>query len=89
MQLTEADSLFQLGIGIVIVGVIILVLAVVLIAVPHMRRGKAKAAGVVIVGPVPIIFGSDKKAVRTVLVLSIVLTSLLIALGLLYYFLFR
>ncbi len=89
MQTTEADSLIQLGMGIAIIGIIILVLAILLIVLPHLRRGKTKVAGVVIVGPVPIIFGSDKQAVRTVLVLSIVLTALLIALGLLYYFLFR
>ncbi len=89
MQTTEADSLVQLGMGIAIIGVVILVLAILLIVLPHIRQGKTKAAGVVIVGPVPIIFGSDKQTVRTVLILSIVLTALLIALGLLYYFLFR
>ena len=89
MRLNEVDSIYQLGIGIVIVGVIILVLAVVLIALTKMRKGKVKAAGAVFLGPVPIVFGTDKKTVKTVIVLSVVLTAMLIVLSVVWYFLLK
>ncbi len=88
MEVTEVDSLFELGIGLVIVGVFVLVLALFLIVLPRVQNRKVKAAGAVIVGPVPIIFGTDKKSLKTVLVLSIVLTALSIASAIIY-FLFR
>ena len=43
----------------------------------------------VVVGPVPIVFGSDKKTVKTILVLAVTLTAMLIVLTLIYYFLVR
>jgi uncharacterized membrane protein len=90
MELTEVESLYELGIGLVIVGIIILVLAIVLIVVPHTKsKGKLKAAGAIIVGPVPIIFGTDKNSLKTLLALSIGLTLLLIVAMLVYYFLLR
>lgn len=41
-------------------------------------KGKARGGGAVIIGPVPIIFGTDKESVRIILVLSIVLVALLL-----------
>ncbi len=40
-----------------------------------------------IIGPVPIVFGTDKKALKTVLTLSIVLTLLLLAVTIISYIL--
>ena len=37
-----------------------------------------KGGGVVVIGPVPIIFGTDKETVKTLLVLSIILVALLL-----------
>jgi uncharacterized protein (TIGR00304 family) len=89
MQVSESNSLMELGIGLVIVGAIFIVLAVIILSSRHTRKGKGQVAGAVIVGPIPIVFGSDKKSAKTVLQLSIVLTLLLIALTLIYYFLLR
>lgn len=41
-------------------------------------KGKVRGGGAVIIGPVPIIFGTDKESVRIILVLSIVLVALLL-----------
>ena len=89
MKVTEVESLYELGIGLIIVGVFILILAIVLVVIPHMKKGKVKAAGAVIIGPVPIIFGTDKKSLKTTLVFSIVLTALLIVAMIISYFLLR
>ena len=79
----------MLGIGLVFMGIIILVLAVILASFWRVKKGKVKAAGAIIIGPVPIIFGTDKKSLKTVLVLSVVLTALLIVAMVVYYLLFR
>lgn len=42
------------------------------------EKGKVKAGGVVIIGPVPIIFGTDKQTVKALLILSIILVALLL-----------
>ena len=39
--------------------------------------GKAKGGAVLIVGPFPIIFGSDKESARTLLILAIILVVIL------------
>jgi uncharacterized protein (TIGR00304 family) len=73
----------------IFIGVVIFLLATVLINLKRGGKGKTKSGGVIIVGPIPIILGSDKKYPKDILVLSIVLTSVLIASMLLYYILFR
>lgn len=41
------------------------------------RTGKARGGAVLIVGPFPIIFGSDKESARTLLILAIILVVIL------------
>ena len=87
--MTETNALHLLGIGLIFAGIVILVLAAVLTSVKRAKNGKVKAAGAIIIGPVPIIFGTDKKSLKTVLMLSVVLTALLIVVMVVYYLLFR
>ena len=90
MIIAYVGSLYELGVGLIIIGIVFLILAIVLIVIPRGKSGgKVKAAGVIIVGPVPIIIGSDKKSVKAILVLSIVLTAMVIVAMLVYYFLLR
>jgi uncharacterized protein (TIGR00304 family) len=88
MEATVVEFLIQLGISLVIVGAFIFALVVFLIVL-RAQKGKVKAAGAVIIGPVPIIFGTDKKSLKTILSLSVVLTVLLIVFTVIYYYLFR
>ena len=87
--MTDAAVLYTLGFGLIFVGVIILIVAAILISVKGLKKGKVKAAGAVIIGPVPIIFGTDKKSLKTILVLSVTLTVLLIVAMVVYYLLLR
>ncbi len=86
--MTDSATLFFLGFVLIFVGVAVLIAATVLVGV-RSKNGKVKTAGIVIIGPVPIVFGSDKKSVKTILALSIALTTLIIVLFLIYYFLMR
>jgi len=65
-----------LGIVIIFIGFIIILLAV----AKTMRGGKVEAGGVVIVGPIPIVFGTSARATKMVLILAIALTILAIIL---------
>jgi uncharacterized protein (TIGR00304 family) len=85
---TDSTALYTLGFALIIIGTLLLIAAAILIAATRGKSGKTRAAGVIIVGPVPIIFGSKKDA-KTLLKLSVTLTTLLIAAFLIYYFLFR
>jgi uncharacterized protein (TIGR00304 family) len=79
----NAETLYRLGIALVFVGILITLAAVVLLFVSSVRgsrsqKGKVTGGGVIIIGPFPIVFGTDKESIRTILLLSIALTILLI-----------
>ena len=52
-------------------------------------EGKVKGAGVIMIGPIPIIFGTDKKSVKSVLALALALTIALVIAMVVYYWLLR
>ncbi len=82
-----SPELYSAGFGLIVVGIVLLVAAAILAS---LRGGKTKtkAAGVIVIGPVPIIFGPDKKSTKTLLALSVTLTVCIIVAMLVYYFLF-
>ena len=65
---------YTLGIVLIVVGIIVIVAAIILASVGDAKKGKLSAAGVIMIGPIPIIFGTDKKSVKTVLALALALT---------------
>jgi uncharacterized protein (TIGR00304 family) len=85
----DAGTLYALGIALILIGVLIIVLAVLLFSLLSAKKGKIKGGGAIIIGPVPIIFGTDKKSLKTVLLLSLALMVLLVAAMVIYYLLMR
>jgi uncharacterized protein (TIGR00304 family) len=71
-------ELILLGLLLIILGVLILMLSLWITG-----EGRAEAGGVVIVGPVPIVFGTSQRAAAAVMALAIVLTALVLLLFLL------
>lgn len=91
-RLADTTGFFVVGLALIFVGILIIVLAVLLLSVRSANKqgkGKVSAGGVVIIGPIPIIFGTDKKALKTVLLLSLSLTILLLVVIVVYYLLLR
>ncbi len=86
-----ADSaIFIVGFALIVLGILLVIAATVLAGTRGQKgNSKARTAGVVIVGPVPIVFGNDKKMLKSLLVLAVVLTALALAVMLVYYFLLR
>ena len=87
--MTEPELLYSTGIALILVGILIIILAVLSLSIRSAGKGKFKGGGAVIIGPVPIIFGTDKKALRTVLLLSLALTVLLLVVMIGNYLLLR
>jgi uncharacterized protein (TIGR00304 family) len=78
LKLTETGILFAAGIALVFVGIVIIIVAVLLLSIRSAGKGKVRGGGAVIIGPIPIIFGTDRKSLKTVVLLSLALTILLI-----------
>ena len=88
--MSDANALYSLGIVLVFAGIMVIFVAVILLFLAGVKKGgKVKGGGVLIIGPFPIIFGSDKESVKTVLLLSLALTILLIILAVVFFFVFR
>ncbi len=84
----NAESFYILGVAIIFLGILIIIAAFVLLAISSFRGGKIRGGGAIIVGPFPIIFGTDKESFKTILWLSITLTLLLLAVIVMFRFLY-
>jgi len=89
IKVIDSAALYALGIVLVFVGVLIIVIAVILLSISGAKKGKVKGGGAIIIGPVPIIFGTDKKSLKTILLLSLALTVMLVVAMVVYYLLLR
>jgi uncharacterized protein (TIGR00304 family) len=85
----SSAALYALGIVLIFVGILLIVIAIILVSASGGKKGKVKGGGAIIIGPVPIIFGTDKKSLKTVLLLSLALTVMLVVAMVLYYLLLR
>jgi len=80
---------YALGIALIFGGIIVIIAAIIVASSRGAGKGKVKGAGVIMIGPIPIIFGTDKKSVKAVLVLALALVVALIIAMVVYYFLLR
>jgi len=89
-MIMDAGTLYGLGIALVFAGMLVILVAIVLLFISSVKgEGKVRGGGAVIIGPFPIIFGTDKESVKTVLLLSIILVILLAVVTVLFYLVFR
>ncbi len=81
--------LFNVGILLIFTGFLIAFIAVVLLFFMTVRgKGKIKGGGSVIIGPFPIVFGTDEESVRALLLLAIALIVLVLVVMAFYYYVF-
>jgi uncharacterized protein (TIGR00304 family) len=83
---------YAVGFALVIAGVALIVAAIIRASTrQHSQRGEdegeshVRGAGVIMIGPVPIIFGTDKKSVKTVLALALALSIVFLIILIVYY----
>ena len=85
-RVMDAGALYGLGIILIFAGTIVILVAIILFFLSSVRgEGKVRGSGAIIIGPFPIIFGSDKESIKTVLLLSLTLTILLIIVMVIFY----
>lgn len=80
-----ADNvLFTIGMLLVLVGFGVAILAFIVAILKSARgTGQARGGGVVMIGPVPIIFGTDRESTKTLVLLAIALMLFFLVLTLL------
>ncbi len=83
------ETLYELGIIVIFLGVIVVLVAFVLLFLSSMKSGRVRGGGALIIGPFPIVFGSDRESVKSVLWLSIALIVLLFVVFIVLYLLGR
>lgn len=77
--MTDFAFLATLGLVLVLIGfVAIFVATIILLFSSANAEKKARGGGVIIVGPFPIVFGTDKKSVVVLLILSIALMAIVL-----------
>ena len=65
------DLTLEIGFGLIIVGVILAFTAIVLSQ--KKSEGQVRGGGILLIGPVPIIFGTDRDSVKVLVLLAIAL----------------
>jgi uncharacterized protein (TIGR00304 family) len=75
-------SLLNIGFGLILLGFALIFIAMIgaILSGRKGGGGKVRGGGAIIIGPIPIVFGTDKRSVKVILILSIVLVALLIVL---------
>ena len=83
--------LWNIGVSLIFLGFAVAFIAVLWLVLSGLKggRGKVKGGGAIIIGPVPIIFGTDKESVKIILLLSIILVALLLILTVFWPSIFR
>jgi uncharacterized protein (TIGR00304 family) len=80
-KMKELDSLSitQVGFMLIIFGFVLAFLVMIVMAFRGAgNSGKTRSAGLILIGPIPIIFGNDKESVKVVMVLAIILIALVL-----------
>jgi len=70
----NTPSIADLGFLLIIFGFVLAVIAMVIMVVRSPRGpGSGRGAGILLIGPIPIVFGTDKQSVKLVMILAVVL----------------
>ncbi len=86
--MADLTVFYAVGIALVIVGVVVIVAAIIRASTGESKeKGRVRGAGVILIGPIPIIFGTDKKSIKTVLALALSLSIVVLIILLVYYWL--
>lgn len=82
----DAATLYIIGLALIFLGTTIIIAIILTLLFAGKDKAKTRGGGAIIIGPVPIIFGTDKESLKTILILSIALTVLLTIVTVMLYF---
>jgi len=75
--------------ALVVIGIIIIVAVMILTCTDGAKKGKVRGGGIIMIGPIPIIFGTDKKSIENILILALGIIIMVLITTLVYYWLLR
>ena len=84
----DVEAAYLLGFALVVVGLLVVVVSLIFMSrrrSPSERKTDVRGAGVIMIGPIPIILGTDKKSVKEVLLLALALTVVVFIITVVYY----
>ncbi len=70
MNVSMTDLTLILGLGLTVIGIILAVLAMISLTI---RSRGIRGGGILLIGPIPIVFGTDRQSVKLLIVLAIIL----------------
>lgn len=80
--------MFEIGFGLTVIGVLVALAAVILMITSGKKgEGRVRGGGILFIGPIPIIFGSDRESVKVIILLAIALIAIIVILTILPYWL--
>lgn len=72
-------SLANIGFILIILGFVLAFIAAILLAVKNRgTSGQTRSAGILLIGPIPIIFGSDRESARVLIILAVLLIGIVL-----------
>ena len=76
----DAETLFEIGLILVFFGFALAFISALLLMFGRGRTGsKLRGGGIIMLGPFPIVFGSDRSSVKGLMILAILLVILVLA----------
>jgi len=88
----DVEATYLLGFALVVVGLLVFVVSLIFMSrrrSPSERKTDVRGAGVSMIGPIPIIFGTNKQSVKEVLLLALALTVVVFIITVVYYWWLR
>jgi len=88
----DVEVAYLFGFVLVVVGLLVVVVSLIFMSrrrSPSERKTDVRGAGVIMIGPIPIIFGTDKQSVKEVLLLALALTVVVFIITVVYYWWLR
>jgi uncharacterized protein (TIGR00304 family) len=73
-------ELASIGIIVIFLGIVLVMIGIISEITKQDKKVETRGGGIVMIGPIPIIFGTDTGSVKTVMVLAIVLIALVLIL---------
>ena len=80
--------MFEVGFGLTVIGLLVAFAAIILTVISGKKgEGQVRGGGILFIGPVPIIFGTDHQSVKVLIVLAIASIAIIALLMILPYWL--
>lgn len=80
--------MFEIGFGLAVIGLLVAFAAIILMIMSEKKGdSRVRGGGILFIGPIPIIFGTDRESVKVVILLAITSIVMIVILMILPYWL--